>query len=223
MDGTGMLISPAYGFIFFHGAKCAGTSVRAALAKYAEEPNRFKIDRPSKEYQGKVNPTYERWRISMLHTTAQTAKRELPAAIYNTYFKFGFVRNPWDWQVSMYHFILSEREHVRHSLVKTMAGFEEYLEWIIATKKPYPRGAAKFQKDMFVDAENNVIVDFIGRYETLTEDFLLICRRINIQETVPHLNRSTHRDYRAYYNQRTKQLVRQHFAADIETFGYTFE
>ena len=217
-----MLISSTHKFIFFHGAKVAGTSIRVALEDYSIEPRRFRIDRPPPEVGGRANPLYVRWRNSLEHAKARDAKRELPSEVYDNYFKFGFVRNPWDWQVSMYHFILKEREHIRHQRVKAMASFESYLEWVSETKTPYPRGAAKFQRDMYVDERGNIAVDFIGRYETLDCDFEAVCRRLDITASMPHLNRSYHTGYRDYYTARTRQWVANYFAQDIDLFGYSF-
>jgi hypothetical protein len=218
-----MLISYTHKFIFFHVAKVAGLSVREALKAYAQKPERFKIKQPPKQSGGKPNPLYNMWVILLLHTKAKDAKKELPEDVYNNFYKFAFVRNPWDWQVSMYHFILKEPSHIRHHLVKSMAGFDEYLEWVINTKNPYARGAAKFQKDMVTDGEGRLIVDFIGRYETLARDFHHVCKVLNIEASPPQLNSTVHRNYRSYYNERTRKIVEEHFKEDIEMFGYTFD
>lgn len=217
-----MLISTRHRFIFFHGAKVAGTSIRAALLPYCDELSRFKIECPQPKIGGRENPIYQRWQSALLHVKAREAKGELSEEIYSNYLKFGFVRNPWDWQISMYHFILRETEHIRHQLVSTLGSFEEYLEWIVATKQPYPKGACKFQKDMFTDDRNELIVDYIGKFESLAEDFSRICERVGICAVVPHLNRTAHQHYQSYYNPRTRKLVQDHFADDIESFGYRF-
>lgn len=218
-----MLISPSHRFIFFHVAKAAGSSLRAALEQYAEEPERFRINRPPKFMGDKINPLYKIWDGQLWHAKAREARRELPAEVYGQFFKFAFVRNPWDWQVSMYHFILKENDHIHHARVKAMAGFDEYLEWVIHTEKPFPRGATKFQKDMLTDETGAVIVDFIGRYERLEDDFERICRRLNLETKLPHENCTAHRDYRSYYNPQTRRRIEEHFRPDIELFGYTFD
>ena len=107
-----MLISYTNNFIFFHVAKVAGLSIREALAPYVQLPKRFKVSRPLKMIRGKPNPLYAIWENTLLHATARDAKKELGEETYNTFYKFAFVRNPWDWQVSMYHFILKESKHL---------------------------------------------------------------------------------------------------------------
>ena len=218
-----MLISHSHRFIFFHVAKTAGLSVRDALQPYSEEPTRFKIKRPPRLKAGQPNPFYAVWEALLIHAKASDAQKELPGAIFERYYKFAFVRNPWDWQVSMYHFILSEPTHVKHALVKSFGTFERYLDWVIATPNPYAKGATKLQKEVITDAAGKLLVDFVGHYETLAQDFAQVGQTLNITAQLPHVNRSTHHDYRAYYTARTRQLVAEHFAADIALFGYTFE
>lgn len=218
-----MLISHSHRFIFFHVAKTAGLSVRDALQPYSEEPTEFKIKRPPRLRAGQPNPFYAVWEALLIHARASDAQRQLPTAIFDGYFKFAFVRNPWDWQVSMYHFILSEPTHVKHALVKSFGSFDRYLAWVIETPNPYAKGAAKLQNEVITDGEGNLLVDFVGRYETLAQDFAQVCHRLNITAQLPHINKSTHHDYRAYYDARTRRMVAEHFAADIELFGYRFE
>ncbi len=219
-----MLISYTHKFIFFHVAKVAGLSIRKALKDYVQEPEKFKVRRPPKTLNGKPNPLYAMWDAFMTHITAKDAKKELPEKTYSNFYKFAFVRNPWDWQVSMYHFILKETGHVNHDIVKSMAGFEEYLTWVINTQKnPYAKGATQFQKDMVIDQKGKIIVDFVGKYENLTHDFQHVCQILNIETSLPSINRSVHRDYKSYYNSTTKKMVEEYFKADIELFAYTFD
>ncbi|NEQ10479.1 MAG: sulfotransferase family protein [Moorea sp. SIO4E2] len=218
-----MLISYSHKFIFFHVTKAAGTSVKEALKVYATEPEKFKITRPPKEVNGKPNRFYEIWESSLWHAKAKDAKKELPEEVYNNFYKFAFVRNPWDWQVSYYHFILKEQTHIRHELVKSMGSFEKYLDWVINTKNPFPKGATKLQKEIITDDDGKLIVDFIGRYETLVQDFNYVCQVLNLKTSLPHLNKTTHRDYRSYYSETTKKIVAEYFQEDIELFGYTFD
>lgn len=218
-----MLISHSHRFIFFHVAKTAGLSVRDVLQPYAEEPTKFKIKRPPRLKGEQPNPFYTVWEALLIHAKASDAQKELPAPIFDNYYKFAFVRNPWDWQVSMYHFILHEPTHVKHALVKSFGSFERYLDWVIDTPNPFAKGATKLQKEVISDGAGNLLVDFVGRYETLPQDFAYICQQLNIRAALPHVNRSAHHDYRTYYNACTQQQVAEYFAADIELFGYTFE
>ena len=219
-----MLISYSHRFIFFHVAKVAGLSVREALKDYAGEPERFnRIRRPPRWLDGRPNQLYALWESMLLHAKAREARRGLPPEVFDGFYKFAFVRNHWDWQVSMYHFILKETEHVHHQRVRKMADFGEYLEWVVRTEKPFARGATKLQKDMLTDEAGRILVDFVGRYENLAEDFEAVCRGLDLSAELPRLNQSRSQgDYQSYYNARTRRLVEEHFQPDIALFGYDF-
>lgn len=217
-----MLISHSHRFIFFHVAKTGGMSVRDTLLPYTQEPEHFKIHRPLPHKNGKPNPFYTVWEALLLHARASEAQRELPTELFQNYFKFAFVRNPWDWQVSMYHFILNEPTHIRYSQVAALGSFARYLDWVVSTPSPYPKGAAKHQHEAITDGEGRLLVDFVGHYETLEQDFAQVCHEVGVVAHLPHLNRSSHRPYWTYYNEETQQTVAEHFARDIEMFGYAF-
>jgi len=150
------------------------------------------------------------------HVTASELRNELPQEVYETFFKFAFVRNPWDWQVSLYHFMRQQSDHHQHDLIAEM-NFEDYIVWRC-------NHDLHLQAEFVTDKEGNLIVDFVGRFESLQEDFDSICQQIGLPQLgLPHINRSHRRqDYRSYYNDRTRRLVETYFQRDIEIFGYSF-
>lgn len=208
-----MLISYSHKFIFIHICHTAGTSVKSALEDYATEPEKFKINRPKRTIEGKANPIYNMWKATLYHASAQEIQRELPKHIYDTFYKFAFVRHPLDRLVSSYHHILKDTWSRHHKTVNSMKTFDEFVDWSTSNNN-YP------QKDFVTDDDGNVIVDFIGRHERLVDDFNLICKTIGINTSLSHLNNTNHRDYRTYYNQDTMRKIVKLFKDDIEFFGY---
>jgi hypothetical protein len=97
-----------------------------------------------------------------------------------------------------------------------MSSFGEYISWRVTEDK-------SLQKDFVTDDSGALIVDFIGRYERLDDDFMLVCEALNINASLPFINRSSHDDYRSYYDEESKMMIEEHFAEDIELFGYTFD
>jgi hypothetical protein len=73
------------------------------------------------------------------------------------------------------------------------------------------------------DTKGNIIVDYVGRFESLSDDFDIVCSTLGITATLERHNTSKHRDYRSYYDEETKQMVANHWKEDIERFGYTFD
>ena len=135
---------------------------------------------------------------------------------FDRYFKFAFVRNPWDWNVSFYHYVLQTPEHPLHVGASHMSGFAEFLAW--RTDK-----SRLLQKDFVADRDGNLLVDFVGRFEDLEEDFGKVCSAVGLRAALPHLNRSRHGDYRVHYTEYTRRLVEEAWAEDIRTFGYQFD
>jgi hypothetical protein len=147
----------------------------------------------------------------------------LPRDIFEGLFKFAFVRNPWDLQVSSYHHIKRERPH----LLEGDESFSDFLRRKLDPDRPWQYHIDTSiipQLHYLVDLEGHQIVDFVGRYESLQADFDQCCERIGIpQQTLPHRRRADDRArYREYYDESTRALVAARFAIDIEAFGYEF-
>jgi len=218
-----MLLSPRYRFLFVHIAKTGGTSVRSALEGLRwRDPwylAMFLCSRLSHLAGHRLGTKFPR------HAKAIAAQEMLPRDFYDSLFKFAFVRNPWDLQVSSFHHIRRERPHY----MEGHDDFESFLRWKLDPSRPYQfhlDTSIERQSDYVTDLHGNLIVDFVGRYERLLEDFASACARIGIAcPDLPHRRQATDRkkDYRHYYTDDTAALVAGHFAADIERFGYTFD
>jgi hypothetical protein len=218
-----MLLSPRYNFLFVHIAKTGGTSVRAALSRLRwRDPwywPMFVCARLSHLSGHRIGTKLPR------HSKVILAKELLPRDVFDGLFKFAFVRNPWDLQVSSFH-------HIRRERPQYLGGhedFEAFLRWKLDPQRPYQYHldtSITPQTDYLVDLHGQVCVDFIGRYERLHEDFRQACTHIGIRpRTLPHRRQATDRgrDYRRYYTDDTAALVAQHFARDIELLDYAFD
>ena len=206
-----MLISDDHQFIFVHLYKAAGSSVKEALRPYAASS----IDRASFGER-----MLHRLRLASIkpyphHLKASEIRERFPKE-WDGYFTFAFVRNPWDWQVSLYSYMQQREQHWQHDLAKSFSNFREYLDWRVNEDK-------HLQQEFLCDCNGQIIVDFVGRVETIEKDFEYICGEIGIVESLPHKNKSKHRDYKSYYDDYTRSLVDEHFALDIERFGYSFD
>jgi hypothetical protein len=206
-----MLISDSHQFIFVHNYKVAGNSIKRALWQWASPPMKRELnwfERQLARIGIRGKPQYPS------HLTALEIRERFPE-VWDDYFTFGFVRNPWSWQVSLYFFMLQNEDHWFHDDVKSMDGFEEYIEWRV-------REGRVLQSSFFYDEDGEAIVDYIGRLENIRDDFQQICERVGVDATLPHKNKSSHADYREYYSDYTRNLIADHFAEDIDRFGYSF-
>jgi len=190
-----MLISHSHQYIFIHNYKVAGTSVHSALKSTAS------ISPPFFRKLRKEKPTVYTNDFAA-HCKAAEVKEKISPEIYSAYFKFGFVRNPWDWQVSLYKYMLQNKGHHQHQLIKGLGSFDKYLDWRIHED-------LHLQKEFFYDKDGKLIVDFIGKFESLAADFQKICDTIGVRASLPHLKRSNN----------SKSLIKK-YSQEIENVGY---
>ncbi|MBK1694641.1 sulfotransferase [Chromatium weissei] len=218
-----MLLSPKYQFLFVHIAKTGGTSIRAALETLRwRDPwyySMFLCSRLSHFSGHRIASKLPR------HAKAIAAQELLPREFFDGLFKFAFVRNPWDLQVSSFHHLRRERPQ----LLIGHDSFEQFLRYKLDATRPYQYHldtSITLQTDYLIDLRGEVIVDFIGRYEQLHDDFNTVCKRIGIvMPTLPHARQSRDRkqDYRSYYSDATAELVAGYFARDLALLNYQFD
>lgn len=216
-----MLLSLRNNFLFVHIAKTGGTSIRATLNRYRWRdpyyPAQFVCSRISHLTGHRLGCKFPR------HAKIVAAREMLPRELFESLFKFAFVRNPWDLQVSSFHHIRRERPH----LVAGHEDFEEFLRYKLNPNRPYQfhiDTSIELQSDYLVDLHGKVLVDFIGRYENIEADFREACRQIGITPPpLAHRRKAKNRsDYRSYYRDVTAELVAERFKKDIDLFDYSF-
>ena len=124
-------------------------------------------------------------------------------------FKFAFVRNPWDRLVSTWKDKVQkqwdeqyEYPQFRIQFYKQFKGgsFKEFVIWI---------GLNGADHEDHIRQQTSLIpydlVDFIGRFENLQEDFDIVCDKIGIpQQQLSHKNKTNHKHYTEYYDGETR-------------------
>ncbi|MDB2686357.1 sulfotransferase family protein [Mariniblastus sp.] len=206
-----MILSHDKKFIFVHLYKTGGTSIRRCLEKYDAA---YKIHHWAKS-KLTAKPVFNS-PIAHKHATASTIRETVGADIFDQYFSFCFVRNPWAWQVSLYHYVLKKMRHEQHELFKSFQCFDDYLAWRCD-------GNVQLQKEYLVDGQDNQIVKFIGRMENFNQDFQEVCKTLQIDSpALPHLNQSVSTSYREFYDSKSETMLAEAFREDIELLDYEF-
>ena len=156
--------------------------------------------------------------------------------IKEQYYKAAFVRNPWDKFVSGY---LDMEKHVPGRFSKRYniwATQEETPDWYKSWDfKDFEDFCLKFEesewyKDVhfksqfdFVSLKGKVALDFVGRYENLIDDYKKMLKDVDCETIpLPHYHKSDREKYRNYYNNKTKEIIKEFYKKDIEEFGYEF-
>ena len=182
-------------FIYIHINKTAGTSVAKAIGL------------PRKN-----------------HMTAVQLIDQVGEAKWDRSYKFTFVRNPWDKVVSHYNY------RVKTNQTNLGDGHLSFADWVKCTYGPnkdetYYNNPIMFQPqaEWLRNAQGQIDVNFIGKFESLSEDFSTIAQQIGLKNTsLPHLNKTLSTDYRDYYDEETTQIIREWFEEDLTLFDYTF-
>ena len=129
---------------------------------------------------------------------------------------FGFVRNPWDRMVSLFAF--NQSWDVGHGDFKAWLTKGRYFGDHDENWPGHPPHQRRSQM-WWLDG-----CDFIGRFENIDDDFLWACHAFGmVTGSLPHINDSNHDHYSIYYDDESRAFVAEHFAPEIERFGYKFE
>jgi hypothetical protein len=213
------MISHKYKCIFVEVPKTGSTSIRAILGKaYIPHLNLVEIKTLMENSWTHFGGRKNRVVAALYQLTPRDRKIDIGRRQFETYFKFGFVRNPWDRVVSLY-------ERSEPLQMKDKMSFEEFVDWIQYSSATCIHSSPhRYQLDWFVDGSGKILADFIGRFERLEEDWAFIAQKLGIAtQILPHRRANPRaRHYAEYYNARTREIIAQKFRVDIEHFGYEF-
>lgn len=230
-----MIISHKHRFIFLKTKKTAGTSIEIALSKLCGPDD---VITPVSEADEKLRAGgtgAQNWRQHgwwqsprplLKRRLFKTAAKDygfynhMPAAeakaligddeLWQSYFKFAFDRNPWDRQVSYYHYCFRDKSK--------RVPFEQFMEL---------DRRARLNNYEIYSIDGEPAVDFIGRYESLDTDLSRVLKRIDVSQ-VPELPRAKggirpkERSYQDYYTPQLKRQVGDWYHREIALLGYDF-
>lgn len=177
------MISHKYKCIFIHVNRVAGCSIEKAFG----------------------------WKLRD-HSRPLGIIKEIGQEKWQEYFKFAFVRNPWDRLVSMY--FLQRKEH--------RTRFDNFRDWIESSCENKWDGNSKHDQFHQISIEGKICMDFVGRFENLQEDFDYVCKKIGAKLQLPNLNKTKHLHYSNYYDNSMIKFVNNWHIKDIEKFGYEY-
>jgi hypothetical protein len=163
------------------------------------------------------NPEEPHLDIWQIHQELEKTYRSDGLIMFQQYYKFGFVRNPWARVVSLYN----RKEGLQ---LKDKMSFKEFIEWINLSSDTciYP-SPHRYQLDWFLDPQGKIIMDFIGKFENLQSDWKIVCNHLHILCELPLMNQNPNRvHYTKYYTPMLVDLIAQKFHVDIKHFNYKF-
>jgi hypothetical protein len=202
-------------FIFVHIPKCAGTSIEEAFIPIVSHFTGFKQmsedDRSQFSLPGRKGLQHRKLRHYEKHFKL------------HEYFKFAFVRNPWDRAVSQIEYLKAK---TGTSLFSGRTFKDNIRIYCSSQQTVWAHDLGACQLDYMQDAAGSLSIDFIGRFETLLDDFRAVCAKIGLSEipALPHtFNSQRTKHYSSFYDSESADWIRRRFARDIDNLGYSFE
>lgn len=189
-------------FIFIHVPKTAGKSIRYLLFGRSD---------------------------GAIHSSAYSLRRFYKNE-WDLFFKFCFVRNPYGRLISAYNYLSkggnqSPKDIYIRDMILPKTNFEDFVLSWLNKDKIYSFSHLVPQHE-FIYFNKHCLVDFIGRYERIDDDFLFVANKLNIEKTLPHLNKSSdtskynNKDLNKFYTNKMKKKVEQLYYFDFLYFDY---
>lgn len=152
------------------------------------------------------------------HESAAEIKKHFPIE-WESYYSFCFVRNPYKKVVSDYIW------RVKQSGIDV--SFLEFLREIdksspTSSKELTPKWPSNWP---LYTIDDKVVVDRVGKFENLADDFEFICSQIDVEfvpDELPRAKKVKDYSYKEYYNKDAYKIVSSLYSNEIEYFGYSF-
>jgi hypothetical protein len=206
-----MIISFRHKFVFTAVPKTGTHAVRRALREHLGPDDLEQV----RLFVEKTFPIPELARIQHGHVTLQELQPHLPPEQFDRFFKFAFVRNPFDRFVSYCSFVTRNKGEFLDAPQRVMTYFAANPPWQHILFRP--------QHSFVTGADGALLADHVGRVETMQESYDEIAQRIGIPTAVlEKVNATKRRDYRDYYTPPLIEAVAALYARDLELFGYQF-
>ena len=234
-----MLISHRKRFIYTKTVKTAGTSIESYFEPYCMREGEWTFAHARPEYVSEAGiigiRTGEPLELQGVtwwnHMPARTIRALIGDALWNDYFKFCVVRNPFDAMVSAYRFFWASKQSSRPradgylsritSAFSKSNGLDElrdsFESWLKSVSLPLDQNKYRIDGRLCVDA--------VIRYESLFDGIRDVCQRLNIPfrpESLPHLKKSEKPEFplESYYTRTSLELVERAYRFELDTFGY---
>lgn len=199
-------------FVFVHVPRTAGSSIVRALQPHCLPQNNSMRGRLI--YRLRLPALWQQCHFRH-HQSMHAINARFPASVRARLLSFAFVRNPYDWLVSLYEYQRQANTHRKHTSIRDM-DFSTYVRHEIARNK-------RHQWPLLCSPEGQPLIQTVGRYENLQRDFKTICQHLGLTKvTLPHVNHSRHRSYQDYYDDQLRAAVARHWRTDLNMFGYDF-
>lgn len=206
--------------IFIHIPKTAGVSIcHSIMSHLTGENTSGEIGHLSNKLKIQFNI-----RNPQKHKQAQYySPTDITQELWDSYYKFSIVRNPWDRVVSEFHWRHSlPTRHPSIDFKKFLRYCESRINDTTNSKRDIYWTHAQTQKSYVANNNGKLILDDIFRFEELDLAMKIISKKLHIPLELGMYNTSNHKNYRNYYDDESKDIIENLYKEDIEIFNYEF-
>jgi hypothetical protein len=209
----GMIISHQHRFVFVAVPKTGTHSVRQALREHLSPEDLEQVGL----FVDKRFPMEELAAVRHGHLSLRQVRPHLGEDTFRSYFKFAFVRNPFDRFVSYCAFMTRNTDAFARAP-------RQVMHELLFKVRPLDHILFQPQHALLVGDQGELLADDVGRVERMQASYDEICARIGIPTTTLEQVNSTRREggYRDYYDQALIDGVAGLYRRDLELFGYGF-
>lgn len=237
-----MLISHRKKFIFTKTLKTAGTSIESYFERYCMPEGDWFESHARDEYVSEAgiigyrgdDQANAKW---YNHMSVDLIRAQIEPDLWDSYFKFTVVRNPFDKLISAFFMYDKNRRNLsayqklrtglkrligRSTPIERVTGkndIERFRSWI-------GHGGEIIDRDKYL-IDGREVVDFFVRFEELHKDLEFLCNKLKIPFEPSRLPtfkkgiRHHNYDIAEYYDQKTYNIVASKYRWEIARFGYT--
>ena len=155
------------------------------------------------------------------HRSVNFYKSYYGEKVFNSLYKFCFVRNPYDRLFSAYTFlkeggINSLDSNFSNSYLQEFANFDEFVLKGLEKEEIMNWVHFKPQYTFVCDENDDIIMDFVGKMENLKADFNTVCKHLNIVAELQKLNMSATK--KNDFSEEVKTIIKLKYQKDFNLF-----
>jgi hypothetical protein len=206
-----VIISPNHKYVFVAVPKTGTHAVRQALRPHMGAGDMEQVGL----FVKRQFPIPDLAKVGHGHISLEQLRKFMDPAKFAEYFKFAFVRNPFDRFISYCSFITRERGGFKTDPQKVMRR--------VLANPPSEHVLFWPQNTFLVDGEGKLLTDYVGRVETMQQSFEFIASKIGVPAVqLDKVNATERSAYRDYYDQELIDGVAKLYADDLRLFEYDF-
>jgi hypothetical protein len=238
-------VSHKHKAIFWHIHKTGGTFIEQILTNYYDfvdsskteinleeinkkfnENNENDKDKEDNEDKNENKENIESWlKYGLLGDTIKNNKLSITSEEWKTYFKFAFIRNPYDRAISSYEF---NNQYILYSsnINNNNTFFDFYNSSKNVDMNIFSHSFLS-QYDNIKNTYNDIQIDYLAKFENMNEELIFILKNIGVPDYTKHvkfcnekINSTIKKNITEYYDNESLVLVNDILKNDFEFLNY---